>query len=468
MAKQNQTALAAMAALFFLWGFVASANHVLIPACKDLFRLSQTQSMTIDLAFYAAYGLGGLSYFLAGLKGWDLLGKIGHKGGLILGLGIASAGALSFGLLFFYPDSFLDRFSFHAMLGGLFVMGLGFSLLQIVANPYLIALGSEFFAAQRVNLAGALNSLGTTLGPLVMGFAFFKWLGGTSVEGIAGAYVFVGAFFLGITLLFMLLQLPELPIARQGSKQNPLHFPQLVLGLPVLFIYVGTEVTISSNLPALLEQEHFLAKAPRFTVAYTALYWASLMMGRWMGAVAVLGLGGGMLSAARINAPFLAFILAMGFIAIESDGPLPEHWFYYPLLIALVLVVPYLLGKEKPARTLFILSLSGGASLLLGIWLAGPLGSLFIVASGLACSVLWSCIFSLAVRGLGNATHQGAGLLIVMILGGAVLPLIQGSIADSFGMSVSYIVPVLGFLSMAMYPLLLRPVLKRQGLDSGW
>jgi MFS transporter, FHS family, L-fucose permease len=469
MAKQNQTALAAMAALFFLWGFVASANHVLIPACKTLFELSQTQSMTIDLAFYAAYGLGGLSYFLAGLAGKDLLRSIGHKGGLLLGLSIASAGALSFGLLFVYPESFLNQFSFPAMLGGLFIMGLGFSLLQIVANPYLIALGSELFAAQRVNLAGALNSLGTTLGPLVMGYAFFKLLGGTTVEGIATAYSLVGSFFLLITFLFLLLKLPELSMSGTENKgKSSLQFPQLLLGLPVLFIYVGTEVTISSNLPALLEQDNFLTKAPKFTVAYTALYWASLMMGRWMGAVAVLGISGIVLSVVRFLAPFLAFTLAMAFIAIESDGPLPQNWELYPALMVLILVVPYLIGQEKPARTLFILCLSGGFSLLTGLYITGPVGSLFIVASGLACSVLWSCIFSLAIRGLGNATHQGAGLLIVMILGGAVLPMLQGMLADTFGMSVSYVIPVVGFALMATYPLILRAVLKRQGLETGW
>jgi FHS family L-fucose permease-like MFS transporter len=452
--QSYRSALLAMTALFFLWGFVASANHVLIPACKSLFKLNQTYSMAVDLAFYLAYGLGGLAFYISSESGYDIQKRLGAKKSLLSGLFVASVGALSFLWLNTFGVEHEGMMGFVVILSSLFVMGLGFSLLQIVANPYLIALGNEAFSAQRVNLAGAMNSLGTTLGPLLMGFAFFRWLGKDSVEGIAFSYGLVGIFFLFITFLFSRISLPDTEQMHKDGGGGPLlASASFVLGLPVLFIYVGTEVTLSSNLPMLLESSLFLGLPASETVSYTSLYWGSLMMGRWMGAVQVLPLSVGLRKWVKWVAPYLAFLLVLGFMWTNESSRLPEHWEYYPVCMAVFLLIPYYLGQEKPGRTLFLLSLSGACSVLMGLWVKGPLGALLVVSSGLACSVMWSCIFSIAIRGLGSSSARGSALLIVMITGGAVIPVLQGRISDVFDAGTGYWVPVIGFILMAGYPL---------------
>lgn len=446
------TGLLAMVSLFFLWGFVASSNPVLIPAVKSVFGLSQTQAMFVDIAFYLAYGLGGAAVYLMSRAGFRLIEKLGSKRSLLLGLTLAAAGGFGF-----FPAA--EFKSYFLMLSSLMCMGLGFSILQIVANPYLIALGEEAFAAQRINLAGAMNSLGTTIGPLLMGKMIFA-SGISGLDEIGMAYAGLGLFFSLLSIALYFIPLPEISIEKsqdEVSEKSPLLKPAFLLGLLALFIYVGTEVSISSNLAMLLEQPEFLYQKADETVVYTSLYWASLMMGRWIGAVAVLNFSKPFDLIAKIAAPFFAFVLAL-FCMMLNDQKTETLADLLPfaLLIPPVLLLPYFLGKEKPGRTMFLLSLSGFIVLILGMLFKGKTGALLIVSAGLCCSVLWSCIFALAVRGLGKATHQGSSLLIVMITGGAVVPPLQAEIMERGWITESYIVPAAGFLCMALYPLLVQ------------
>ncbi len=446
------TGLWAMVSLFFLWGFVASSNTVLIPAVKEVFNLSQTQAMRVDVVFYLAYGLGGASLFLLSWLGWDLVQKLGAKGSLLLGLGLAALGGFAF-----YPAA--QGQSYGLLLTALLFMGLGFSVLQMVANPYLLAMGEEAFAAQRVNFAGALNSLGTTLGPLFMGKMIFA-SGISSLTEIGWAYVGVGAVFTVILLFLSMVSLPEPSLDTgegAGKEEKKLWGLPFVLGMVALFIYVGTEVSLSSNLAMLLEQRSFLGLKPSETVHYASLYWASLMMGRWMGAVVVLGRSVNTTFWLKLVAPFLAFGVALlsMWLSGTSWEKIQGLW-PFALIMPLVLMVPYFLAKERPTAMLWWLGLSGAVAVLSGMWIQGPIGALLVVSAGLCCSVLWSCIFALAVQGLGKNTHRGSSLLIIMITGGAVLPPLQAAWMESGQVVQGYWVPVLGFLVMALYPLAIR------------
>lgn len=446
------TGLWAMVSLFFLWGFVASSNTVLIPAVKEVFNLSQTQAMRVDVVFYLAYGLGGASLFLLSWLGWDLVQKLGAKGSLLLGLGLAALGGFAF-----YPAA--QGQSYGLLLTALLFMGLGFSVLQMVANPYLLAMGEEAFAAQRVNFAGALNSLGTTLGPLFMGKMIFA-SGISSLTEIGWAYVGVGAVFTVILLFLSMVSLPEPSLDTgegAGKEEKKLWGLPFVLGMVALFIYVGTEVSLSSNLAMLLEQRSFLGLKPSETVHYASLYWASLMMGRWMGAVVVLGRSVKTTFWLKLVAPFLAFGVALlsMWLSGTSWEKIQGLW-PFALIMPLVLMVPYFLAKERPTAMLWWLGLSGAVAVLSGMWIQGPIGALLVVSAGLCCSVLWSCIFALAVQGLGKNTHRGSSLLIIMITGGAVLPPLQAAWMESGQVVQGYWVPVMGFLVMALYPLAIR------------
>ena len=446
------TGLWAMVSLFFLWGFVASSNTVLIPAVKEVFNLSQTQAMRVDVVFYLAYGLGGASLFLLSWLGWDLVQKLGAKGSLLLGLGLAALGGFAF-----YPAA--QGQSYGLLLTALLFMGLGFSVLQMVANPYLLAMGEEAFAAQRVNFAGALNSLGTTLGPLFMGKMIFA-SGISSLTEIGWAYVGVGAVFTVILLFLSMVSLPEPSLDTgegAGKEEKKLWGLPFVLGMVALFIYVGTEVSLSSNLAMLLEQRSFLGLKPSETVHYASLYWASLMMGRWMGAVVVLGRSVKTTFWLKLVAPFLVFGVALlsMWLSGTSWEKIQGLW-PFALIMPLVLMVPYFLAKERPTAMLWWLGLSGAVAVLSGMWIQGPIGALLVVSAGLCCSVLWSCIFALAVQGLGKNTHRGSSLLIIMITGGAVLPPLQAAWMESGQVVQGYWVPVMGFLVMALYPLAIR------------
>ena len=274
--------------VFFFWGFVAASNDILIPVFKKTFDLTQLQSQLVSLAFYIAYTVGSLLYLLISyLTKGDLINRIGYKNSLALGLLISAIGTL-----LFYPAA--NTGSFPLMLSGLFIVALGFSLQQTVANPLAIALGPITTGSQRLTLAGGINNLGTTIGPLIVSYAIFGSSATSdtniSIESVKIPYLILGAAFLLVAVFLKFSSLPDRPQAiveseseATSTKSSALKYPQLVLGMIAIFVYVGVEVSTASNLPAYMEKNlGFLTKdiAP-----YISLYWASLMIGRWTGAV---------------------------------------------------------------------------------------------------------------------------------------------------------------------------------------
>jgi FHS family L-fucose permease-like MFS transporter len=450
-AKSNQSALFTLTTVFFFWGFVAASNDILIPVFKEAFDLTQGQSQFVSIAFYISYTVGSLIYMGISLFiGKDLVNKMGYKNGLILGLVISALGTL-----LFYPAANLG--SYPLMLAGLFTVGLGFSLQQTVANPLAIALGPVKTGSQRLTLAGGINNFGTTIGPLIVSFAIFGTAssGNTdmSIESVKIPYLILGMAFLLVAVLLKFSSLPEHPETVEESveeasstKKSALQFPQLVLGMIAIFLYVGVEVSTAANLPDYMKSN--LGYATKDIAPYVSLYWASLMIGRWTGAVQAFTDNMTWQKVLRFLAPYLAFGVFLLVNAIAKHDLTP---FYVYGLIILVLIAADMASKGDAARMLLIFSNLGIVALFVGMKTSGMVSVYAFTSVGLFCSTLWPCIFALSVRGLGKHTSQGSSFLIMMIMGGGIISWLQGSVSESIGIQNSYIVGVLCFAYLAFF-----------------
>ncbi len=554
----NYPALYTLVGVFFFWGFIAASNGVFIPFCKSKFELSQFQSQLIDSAFYFAYYIGAFLLFIFSVIGRrDLLNHWGFKNGIVYGLMMSVVGAFAM-----YPALASNNFSF--ILGALFIIGLGFSLQQTAAQPFAINLGDESTGANRLNLAGGVNSFGTTIGPIIFALAL---LGTTkmdvslikelSLSTVQWLYIIIGgAFFLAAILFKFSNKLPAMKadstidnenkatilisiislvlivvislIFYQNTGQGVDHsshtalylilsgisflvialltanrlakkdatawgafkYPQLVLGMIAIFTYVGTEVTIQSNLGEYLKQldfanfftankgityegfkqllmthqikGHWAAMTPMLI----SLYWGSLMIGRWAGAVSAFNLSSKAKRIAMIIVPYIAFlvILAANYIGGESTQNIKVLLPYAGVIV--IQIFGFYLGQNKPAKTLMIFGVLGIIAMITGIYTTGSIAVFALVSGGLFCSVMWPVIFSLSVQGLGKFTSQGSAFLVMMILGGAFLPPLQGKIADIFNISVSYWVPVAGYAYLTLFAFLVGKIHKKHSLEA--
>jgi len=451
--------------VFFFWGFVAASNDILIPVFKTAFNLSQGESQLVSLAFYIAYTVGSLIYMgISALIKEDLVNRIGYKNGLSLGLLISALGTL-----LFYPAA--NTGSFPLMLSGLFIVALGFSLQQTVANPLAIALGPITTGSQRLTLAGGINNLGTTIGPLIVSFAIFGSSTGSStlsIESVKIPYLILGLAFLLVAILLKFSSLPDRPalieeeIAHDGAtaKKSALQYPQLVMGMIAIFLYVGVEVSTASNLPAYMESK--LGFLTQEVAPYISLYWASLMIGRWTGAIEAFTDKASLQQILRFVAPYLAFGVFLAVNAIAKHDLTP---FYIYGLIILVLIAADIASKGNPARMLLIFSVLGIVALAIGMSTSGIVSVYAFTSVGLFCSTLWPCIFTLAVSGLGKNTSQGSSFLIMMIMGGGVISWLQGFVSEFIGIQASYIVGILCFAYLAFYAWSVSGILRKQGIN---
>ncbi|WP_422638763.1 MFS transporter [Undibacterium umbellatum] len=453
--------------VFFFWGFVAASNDILIPVFKEAFHLSQEQSQLVSLAFYVAYTVGSLIYLaVSRFMGVDLVNKLGYKNGLALGLVISAAGTL-----LFLPAA--NTGSFTLMLSGLFIVGLGFSLQQTAANPLAIALGSPETGSQRLTLAGGVNNFGTTIGPLIVSFAIFgaptSMSRQLSIESVKFPYLMLGAAFLLVAIMLKFSSLPDRPAVQTNEdtghasgKQSALQFPQLVMGMLAIFVYVGVEVSTASNLPAYMESK--LGLQTRDVAPFISLYWASLMIGRWTGAVEAFDVQAGLGKLLKFLAPYLAFSV---FLLVNAIAQHELSQFYVYAAIVLVLIAADMLSQGNPAKMLGIFSLLGIAGLVIGMSTSGMVSVYAFTSIGLFCSTLWPCIFTLAISGLGKHTGQGSNYLIMMIMGGGIVSWLQGYVADKIGIQMSYLVGVVCFAYLAFYAWKVQGILRAQGIKLG-
>lgn len=457
--------------VFFFWGFVAASNDILIPVFKEAFDLTQSQSQYVAIAFYVAYTIGSLIYMLVSfLIGKDVVNKIGYKNALMIGLLISALGTL-----LFYPAANTE--SFLLMLSGLFIVGLGFSLQQTVANPLAIAMGPISTGSQRLTLAGGINNFGTTIGPLIVSFAIFGSATGSntdaSIESVKIPYLCLGLAFFLVAVFLKFSKIPNKPQVEttddelekhsethHEARKSALHYPQLVLGMLAIFIYVGVEVSTASNLPAYMEKG--LGFATKDVAPYISLYWASLMIGRWSGAVEAFNLKGSTEKIVKLIAPYLAFVV---FLLVNKIAGHDLGSFYIYAVVILVLIVADYLSKGNPIRMLLLFSLLGICATGIGMVTTGMVSVYAFTSVGLFCSTLWPCIFALAIAGLGKHTSQGSSFLIMMIMGGGIVSWIQGTIADATTIHFSYIVGIVCFAYLAFYAWRVKGILKAQGIN---
>lgn len=533
--ETNYSALTTLTTVFFFWGFIASGNTIFIPFCKEYFGLDQFQSQLIDFAFYGAYYLGALALFLiSSSRGKDLVGSWGYKKTIVIGLLFSAIGAGAM-ILSVYNNVF------SGMLFGLFIVALGFSLQQTSANPFMIILGEERTGSTRITLGGAVNSFGTTIGPLVISLALFGTTTAISPEQIRSLeldkvtilYGCVGLLFLGVAMLFrMSKNVPEgktneeanvkssekkaittlliitglliicfapvffsyrkdfstdlkqteqirimgwisglvvviiglLAAYLKGSKEKTgwgaMQYPQLTLGMLAIFIYVGVEVAIGSNLGELLQRKQGMDASG--IAPYVSMYWGSLMIGRWTGAVAAFKLSEYQKQLFRFIVPLIAFgvVLGAGYLCGYEIAPL--QWYFICVIIQ---IVAFYLTKDKPALTLGVFGILGVISVTTGILTTGTISIYAFLSGGLFCSIMWPCIFSLALAGLGKFQTQGSAFLVMMILGGAIIPPLQGKLADIFDIQSSFIIGAACFAYLAFFAFFVKSVLKKQGVN---
>ncbi|WP_245168827.1 MFS transporter [Chryseobacterium sp. RR2-3-20] len=562
--------------VFFFWGFVAANNDILIPVFKKWFVLSQVQSQLVAWAFYVAYFVGSVIFFIISLKS-DILQKFGYKKTLAVGLCLSALGAFMF-----VPAALSANFWFF--LSALFIVGLGFSVQQIVANPLAIKMGSPETGAHRLTLAGGINSLGTTIGPILLGIILFgmgnkeesqpkaknlskieivkseylthkeelsknilelqkdnqddatevkkviatvehhissldteiqsieqnlsandsqvdeysKKLGKIKEKTISIQYPigfvkdhlkevkmpFIGlgiAFILvAIFMLFSKIEDPakeeEAEIEEGSANFSIFRYPQLYLGMLAIFIYVGVEVTIISNLPALLHTKEFGGILEHNIAPFVSLYWGSLMIGRWSGSVNVFNMSKTMNTAMKFIIPFIAFAIII--FANELSGKDVSSFYVYAFWILAFIIMSFIGGKMA-GRTLMIFGMAGVIMMFLGlVYPDKEMAKYFFISGGLFCSIMWPSIFDLAIAGLGKNTGKASSFLVMMILGGGIIPLIQGYICDFDKTSpegvmgitwthFSYVIPIICFAYIAFYGFITPKLLKKQGIVMG-
>lgn len=538
--KSNNSALYTLITVFFFWGFIGASNGVFIPFCKIKFGLDQFQSQLIDFAFYGAYYIGALLLFIfSGLAKKDILNSWGFKKGIINGLIVSAFGAA-------FMIFAVTQGSYALILAALFVVALGFSLQQTSAQPFAASLGSPQTASNRLNLAGGVNSFGTTIGPIVVSIALFGVIAGVNLEEFAKKadsldkmeilYMAVGALFLiaaalfffskklpagksesvfepankarnilvSITLvliaifayIFSRYEDPEfitrflenkekdylglwltigtllvivfgLLYANSAAQKSPegwgaMRYPQLVLGMLALFTYVGVEVTIQSNLAELLGTPAFGEITGAAIAPYISMYWGSMMIGRWAGAISVFNPSNSLRKILLIIVPYIAFgvVLAVNYVSGQDVTPL----YAYAAVVA-IQIAGFFLGQDKPAKTLMIFGLFGMIAMIIGLFSTGTIAIYAFMSGGLFCSIMWPAIFALGITGLGKYTSQGSAFLVMMILGGGIIPPLQGKISDIIGIHESYFIPVLCFAYIAFYGFAVKGILKKQNID---
>jgi MFS transporter, FHS family, L-fucose permease len=460
--RNYTSAFVLITVLFFMWGFITCMNDILIPYMKKIFDLNYAQAMLIQFSFFGAYFIGSVIYFIISVLFGDPIQKIGYRKGIIIGLLLSATACF-----LFYPAAQAHQYSFF--LSALFILGLGFTMLQIAANPYVAILGKRETASSRLNLSQGFNSFGTTIAPIIGGYLVFHYFarfgqpllnaagfpvltdGGQtmSAAGVQIPYFIFASVFIVLAVIFFFAKLPVMHQSQVTVKGfQALRFSQLSFGVIAIFFYVGSEVSIGSTI---INYLHELLSYPEMEAKlFLAFYWGGAMIGRFIGAVS---LGKFDNKTRQVLLMFLiaiaGFVVIYGAAYIESRLELYRVWPFF-ILIALNLI-GFVIGKNLPARTLTVFCFAIIGLLFTTVFTTGQVALWAIIGVGLFNSIMWSNIFTLAINGLGKYTSQGSSLLVMAILGGALLPLLQGLIADRTGLQTSYLMLILPYIYLAFY-----------------
>jgi MFS transporter, FHS family, L-fucose permease len=389
--RTNKSALAMVTTLFFAWGFLTVFNDILVPHLKAVFTLNYAQAMFIQFSFFVAYFVFALP------SGW-IINHVGYKRAMVLGLVTMGTGAL-----LFVPAATIPSYSLF--LAALFVLASGMAILQVSANPYVTVLGPPAGASARLNLAQAVNSLGTALAPWIGGALIFT-AGVKSAAAVRVPYLFFGGSLFVLAAIVGRFRLPVIgAIERKGSPPviggrtvyNSWQVRHLVLGAAAIFLYTGAEVSIGSFLVNFFTQPDIAGLTQRHASHYVSYYWSGAMIGRFTGAA--------------------------------------------------------LLSRLAPDRVLAGCAMIACALVCLTIASSGYMAVWAIVSVGLFNSIMFPNIFALAIDGLGSLTSQASSILIMACVGAAVVPVLEGLLADRIGVHLAFTLPALCYLYIIFYGL---------------
>jgi FHS family L-fucose permease-like MFS transporter len=391
-------ALSALTSLFFMWGFITCLNDILIPHLKAVFTLNYTQSMLIQFCFFAAY-------FIMSLPAGNIIEKIGYRKGIVLGLVVAGLGCVMF-----YPAA--GRISYPLFLAAFFVLASGITILQVAANPYVTILGAPAKASSRLNMTQAFNSLGTTIAPY-LGSIFILGIATKTAEDLARLsdaellahkiaeassvqlpYLGLAAVLFLIAAAFAVIKLPEIEAGNVDPETGEVEYDpgsawgyrHLKLGALGIFLYVGAEVSIGSFLVNFIGQSYIAGLPEAQAAKYVSFYWGGAMIGRFLGS------------------------------AIQA--------------------------RMYPAKLLAWFSVAATLLTAATMIFTGKVAMWSVLSIGLFNSIMFPTIFSLALAGLGSHTGKGSGILCAAIVGGAVVPVLQGMLADGIGIHHAFILPL--------------------------
>ena len=398
-----RAALAMVTTLFFFWGFVTVLNDILVPHLKSIFDLNYTKVMLIQFAFFSAY-------FIFSIPSAKVIDTIGYKKTMVAGLVTMGIGAF-----LFIPAASAP--SFALFLGALMVLAAGITALQVAANAYVSVLGPPETASSRLNLTQAFNSLGTTIGPYLGGLFILNANASSSAamakmsadalqaykvqeaSSVKLPYTVIGIALILFAVLIGMFKLPPMPEARKAGHQKTgpsiWKYTHLVLGMVGIFVYVGAEVSIGSFLINYLSQANIGNMSEVMAAKYVAYYWGGAMVGRFIGSA--------------------------------------------------------LLQKIKTGTLLGIFGLIAALLVCTTMLTMGTIAMWSVISVGFFNSIMFPSIYTLGIAKLGPLTGDGSGLMIMAIVGGAILPVVQGAIADRIGIHHAFILPVICYLYIVYY-----------------
>lgn len=396
--------LAVVTILFFMWGFLTCLNDILVPHLKAVFDLNYTQVMLIQFTFFTAY-------FVMSIPSGKIINLFGYQKGIVIGLLTAGVGTF-----LFYPAASVP--SYPLFLTALFVLASGITLLQVAANPYVAVLGKPETASSRLNLTQAFNSLGTTVAPFFGGLLILTTTMLTVDEmhalnpeqlqayrlaeasSVQMPYVGLGIALVVLAVAMAMFKLPVIAAvedhhAKAGKLTDALKHRHLVLGAIGIFVYVGAEVSIGSFLVNFMGQPEIAGLKEAAAAGFVSYYWGGAMVGRFIGSALLQKIDAGKL---------------LGVFALITCG--------------LVFTTVFTTGH-------------------VAMWT--------ILSVGLFNSIMFPTIFTLGIDGLGKLTSQGSSVLIMAIVGGALIPVAQGALADTYGIQTAFILPAICYLYIVYY-----------------
>jgi FHS family L-fucose permease-like MFS transporter len=423
--------------LFFLWGFLTSLNDILVPHLKAAFDLKHWQAQLIQFFFFGAY-------FAMSIPAGLIIKRVGYKMGIVIGLAL-----MGLGCFVFFPASVVKVYGVFLL--ALFILASGITLLQVAANPYVAVIGPEETAASRLNLAQGFNSLGHTIAPLLGAWLILQNTEEVAVETVQLPYIFLAIALLVIGAVFLFLKLPAIEYEEVRKKGFSIwDYPHLYLGAIAIFCYVGAEIAIGSFLVEYFKAEPTIGLENKTAGSFVAYYWGGAMVGRFLGAIALSGTFNWRERALKM-APVLLIAIAVVIITALVNGQSVSAVMGFVVLLVLNFLA-FLFGKSTPNSLLSLFALCCMLLLVLTMLGSGSLALWAILGIGLFNSIMWSNIFTLAIRRLEQFTSYGSSLLVMMIVGGAVIPLLQGLLADTpLGVKGAFLLPLIAYGYLVYY-----------------